>query len=197
MSTYGEKLAAAREKRPSKDVQVCFDGELAVAREALLAELDEAKKLDAVDARLATPSNENEMKVRERLEQLSEAAQDALVTFRFTRIPGKEWASLTSRHPVRVDVPIDRHYGYNYDAVCEAAARFVDPKTQQAFGQRVEGDEFATLSDEEWSETFDVLSGSEIGLIRDAIWELNEWEPQQRLAQLVKGFGAATRSDTK
>jgi hypothetical protein len=42
-----------------------------------------------------------------------------------------------------------------------------------------------------------VLSGNDIGKIRDAVWELNEFEPQQRLNALVKSSGAATRSVNK
>lgn len=183
MSEFSEKLAAAREARPSKDVQVILDGEFALERERLTAELAHADD----DARLSSKSAADE--IRERLEALTAAAQDSIITFRFKRLSGRVWADLTSRNPVRLDVPIDKHYGYNYDAVCEAAASLN--------GVRIEGDEEVPLSNEEWAELFDVLSGAEIGLIRDAVWELNEWEPSQRLNALVKGFGAATRSDSK
>lgn len=183
MSTFGEKLAAAREARPSKDVQVILDGEFALERERLMAELKNAD----TGKRLASKSPAEE--IQERLDALAEAAKDSIVTLRFKRLSGRVWADLTSRNPVRVDVPIDKHYGYNYDAVCEAAASLN--------GVRVDGDEEVALTTEEWSELFDVLSGAEIGLVRDAVWELNEWEPSQRLQSLVKGFGAATRSDSK
>jgi len=99
---------------------------------------------------------------------------------------GRAWAELTSKHPVRVDVPIDRRYGYNYDAACEAAAVVT--------GVRVDGDTLEPLSEEEWHDLFDVLSGNEVGLIRDAVWSLNEFDPQQRLDALVKSSGAASRS---
>lgn len=191
MSTFGEKLAAAREARPTKDVQIILDGELSKERERLLAEIDSADD----EQRLGVKSSKDELK--DRLVKLQEMAQDSLVTLRFTRLPGRDWAALTSRHPVRPDVPIDRHYGYNYDAVCEEAAALS--------GVRIEDDvevpmivEAKTTSNpnptNEWAELFDVLSGSEIASIRDAVWALNEWEPQQRIEALVKGSGAATRS---
>jgi len=183
LSSFSEKLAAARAARPTKDVQVVLDGELSIERDRLLAQLENAGD----DQRLGAKSEADE--IRERLDALAEAAADSLVTLRFTRMPGREWAELNSHHPVRPDVPLDRHFGYNYDALCEDAAK--------RSGVRVEGDEVVSLTDEEWAELFDVLSGSEIGLIRDAVWSLNEYEPQQRLNTLVKGLGAATRSDKK
>lgn len=183
MSTFAEKLAAARAARPSKDVQVILDGEISQERERLLAELKTAD----TEQRLASMSPAED--IEERLQALTEAAQDALITLRFTRLPGREWAALTSKHPVRPDVPIDRHYGYNYDAVSEAAAA--------ESGVRAEGDEEIPLTSEEWAELFDVLSGADIEDIRDAVWALNEWEPNQRLQALVKASGAATRSDSK
>ena len=180
MTTFGEKLAAAREARPTKDVQVALDGELAIEREKLMAALDAASD----EQRLASVSEKDEIKAR--LDALTETANDALVTLRFTRMSGRAWAELTSKHPVRVDVPIDRRYGYNYDAACEAAAVVT--------GVRVDGDSLEPISEEEWRDLFDVLSGNEVGLIRDAVWSLNEFDPQQRLDALVKSSGAASRS---
>lgn len=184
MSTFAEQVAATRAARPSKEVQVILDGEFSLERERLLAELE---SVDSSDVRLAAVSPAEEIQAR--LDALTESAKDSIVTLRFKRLSGRVWADLTSRNPVRLDVPIDKHYGYNYDAVCEAAAALN--------GVRIEGDDEVPLTTEEWSELFDVLSGAEIGLIRDAVWELNEWEPSQRLNALVKGFGAATRSDSK
>jgi hypothetical protein len=91
---------------------------------------------------------------------------------------------------------LDTHYGYNYDLACEAAARFRDP-SGVAYGFRIEGGKPAEITDDEWNDLFEVLPGSEIGKIRDAVWLLNEYEPSERLAALVKGSGAASRSDSK
>lgn len=180
MTTFGEKLAAAREARPTKDVQVVLDGELAVERERLMVAFEGASD----DQRLAAKSEKEE--IQDALDALTEAASEALVTLRFTRMPGRDWAELTSKHPVRIDVPIDRRYGYNYDAACEAAAVVT--------GVIVDGDETHEVAAEEWRDLFDVLSGNEVGLIRDAVWSLNEFDPQQRLDALVKSSGAASRS---
>lgn len=183
-STFAEKLAAAHRARPSKDVKIILDADLASERENLLAEIE---ALQGREMRLGEVDPADEL--RGRLEALTDAALDALVVLRFTRLPGREWAALTSKNPVRADVPIDRHYGYNYDAVCEAAA--------MKSGVRVDGDEELPLTTQEWDELFGALSGNEVGEIRDAVWALNEWEPQQRIQALVKASGAATRSDSK
>lgn len=195
MSSFAEKLAAARAARPHKDVQIVLDGEIASQRDELLASLKEASETGA-DDRLGAESAADE--IRQRLDELTETAQQSTITLRFTRLPGRDWAALTSKHPVRPEVPIDRHYGYNYDAVCEAAAAMS--------GVRIEGEEEIPLivraatedapAVNEWADLFDVLPGSSVGDIRDAIWALNEYEPQQRLNLLVKGSGAATRSVT-
>jgi hypothetical protein len=187
MSDFSEKLAKARANVPTKDVTVVLDGDTN-ERDRLEAELEAADD----DTRLASKSPADE--IRERLAELE--ATGSVETLRFTRLPGKDWSVLTSLHPVRPDVMIDRHYGYNFDAVCEAAARFRD-KSGRAYGARLEDGIPVELTNHEWSELFDVLSGSDIGKIRDAIWALNEYEPEQRRQALVKGSGAATRSDAK
>lgn len=187
--SFDDELTTAEQNRPTKDVTVCLDGELAREREELLAALEAAEAKDNLDLRLAGPNDVNAAPVRERLEALAEAAKGALKTLRFTRLEGDKWAELTSRHPVRIDVPMDRHYGYNYDAVCGAAAMLS--------GVLVEGDEVVSLSAEQWARLLKVLSGNEVGLIRDAVFTLNEYEPSKRLDALVKGFGAASGSVTQ
>lgn len=183
MSSFAEKLAAAKESRPTRDVQVVLDADLAAERAKLVAQIEAAN--ENRDDRLSAKSPADEL--TETLEALNETASEALVTFRFTRLPGRVWSELTSKHPVRVDVPIDRRYGYNFDSVCELAA--------MASGVRIDGDDDVPLSADEWTDLFDALSGNEVGLIRDAVWSLNEWEPQQRVGELVKAFGAAARSE--
>lgn len=191
MTTFGERLAAAREARPTRDVQVILDGEIAAEKERLEEELGNA---DTGDDRLgvASPSQ----KIQGRLDELTAESADSIVVIRLTRLPGRDWSNLTSKCPPRHDVPIDTHYGYNYDAVCEASARYRDPKGV-AYGHRLEGGEPVEITDEEWDDLFSVLAGNDIGKIRDAVWTLNEYEPAQRLAALVKASGAATRSVSK
>lgn len=190
MSSFSQKLKAARDSRPTKDVRIILDEEVASERAKLTEQLEDAPSQE----RLAAESVADQIQAR--IDQLNEAAADSLVTIRLTRIPGKEWALLTSTHPLRPDSPIDRAYGYNFDAVCEAAARFRD-SDGQAYAHRVEGEEVVEITDDEWTELFDVLSGAEVVDFRDNVWALNDYEPQQRLAALVKSSGAATRSVTQ
>lgn len=189
MSSFAEKLAAAKQNRPTKDVQVTLDADVSAERERLAAEIDAADIAAAQDSRLGVDPAEGSRGLREELDALNERAKESLITIRFTRMAGSAWAELTSKNPVRLEVPIDRHYGYNYDAVCFAAAA--------ATGVCIEGDEIEVLSPESWADLLEELSGHEVGLIRDAIWELNEFAPAQRVQELVKGSGVTTRSDKK
>lgn len=188
---FKEQLAAARAARPYKDVQVVLDGVISAERERLEKALESA---DTGDGRLGATSKADEIQAE--LDELTARSADAVHTIRITRLHGRDWATLTSRCPVRPDVPIDRHYGYNYDAACEAAVRYRDP-SGAAYAHRLEDGSPVEIADDEWSDLFEVLSGSDIGKIRDAVWELNEYDPEQRLNALVKGSGAASRSVNK
>lgn len=197
MPNFDEMLAAqAAKPRPYKDVPVCLDADLADKREALLDELEEARAKDESDVRLSGPSDAHSAPIVARLDELTAAAQDSLITLRFRQLPGREWAALTLVHPVRVESPLDRQYGYNVDAVVAAAAAYVGPGAV-SYGFRLDGDEEVVLSPTQWASLFDVLTGSEIVSIRDAIWGLNEWEPEQRIQALVKASGAAARSENQ
>lgn len=188
--TFQDHLAKAKNRpRPHKDVTVCIDAEIVEERDLLIEEFERVAAADVDDARLAAGPSDQLTAVQERLDALTQAAQDSLVELRFYRMPGDEWPALTAHHPVRVDVPLDRHYGYNFNTATIAAAK--------ASGVRVEDGEEFPLTPEEWADLFTVISGTEVGTVTDAVWSLNEYEPSQRLDALVKGFGAATRSDKK
>lgn len=197
MVSFSERLAARKNARPFKDVVVLFDEHLVAEKERLDAELARVAR----DQRLTSKSPADE--IQEQIDALYKD-DDGLITFRFRRIPGNVWASLTSRHPARLDSPVDRRYGYNFDAVCAEAAEYVDADGAH-YGVRVEGGEEVPLVVErkspqnpnptnEWDDLFDALSGHEVETIRDAIWELNEYQPQARISDRLKASGAATRS---
>jgi hypothetical protein len=200
MSSFDEKIARAKARpRSYKDVPVCLDADIAEQRDALLDELAAAEEADASDARLAAPTVKADA-VRERLDTLAEAAEGSLDTLRFVQLPGTEWTSITALFPPRIESPIDMRYGYNVVASCGAAAGHrSDDGTAYAF--RVvsgAGDdaELEPLAPTQIADLLLILSGAEISEINDAIWALNEYEPGRRIDQLVKGFGAATRSAT-
>lgn len=188
MSGFSERLAAAKSApRPTKDVQVLLDDDLAARREALQAEIDAAKAEAENDPRL-TGANPTEGKIQKKLDALLKESKEALVTLRFTRLPGDKWADITARCPVRVDAPIDRQYGYNMQAASMIAAPLC--------GVRVDGDEEIPLTVtaatedtpavNEWADLFTTITGHEFIRIMDAIYEMNEYAPAERINSLKK-----------
>ena len=184
--------SAEAEPTPTRMVRVCVNPSVAVKRAALLNAVEQAKTADeaetknAGDNRLGAPADPvttRTDKATTELEAFDGEVLRSLVTLRFSRLEGDKWALLTSKNPIRVDVALDRHYGYNYDAVSETAARLS--------GVRVDDDGEHLLTPEQWGRLFKILSGHDVQAIRDAVWTLNEYEPQQHVEALVKGFGAA------
>ena len=183
---FDELLAAAESApTPSRTVRVCVNPSVAEKRAALLKALEEAKTADAKvssdDQRLAAPSvtsTERTDAAAADLDAFDDEVLKSLVTLKFTRLDGQKWALLTSANPMRVDVALDRHYGYNYDTVTGLAAR--------ASGVRVDDDGEHPLTPEQWDRLLRVLSGHDVQVIRDAVWTLNEYEPSQHIEALVK-----------
>lgn len=188
---FDELLAAAEAAPvPSRTVRVCVNPSVAVKREGLLQALEAARKADAQasqgEARLGAapvPSTEHTDKAAADLEAFDDEVLKSLVTLKFTRLDGQKWALLTSANPMRVDVALDRHYGYNYDTVTGLAAR--------ESGVRLDDAGEHELTPEQWDRLLRVLSGHDVQVIRDAVWTLNEYEPSQHIEALVKGFAGA------
>jgi len=185
MSSFKDRLAAAKSAaRPTREVTVSLDADVSDKRAALQAELEAARANP--DARLATKSAPE--LVQEKLDELLTITADSLIALRFSRMPGDEWAEITARCPVRIDAPVDRQYGYNMHAVCRLAAPLC--------GVRIEDGKEVALevvpasagvpAVDEWADLFTTISGHEFGLVIDAIYELNEYEPAQRVAQMKK-----------
>ncbi|MDD7930068.1 hypothetical protein [Microbacterium thalli] len=205
MTTPHERLAAAKAApRPHKDVTVCLDTDIAARRDELIQQLEQAEQQDAADQRLSGPNDERAAAVRAQVDAIDAEATSSLVTVRVTRLPGDAWAETISHHPSRPDVPLDLHYGYNLDAVCDAVAKYrhrlddrsIDPNSA-VYAHFVDGEDTTPIEPGEWDDLVSVLAGSEVTLLRDAIWTLNDYEPSARLDLLVKSSGVATRSDSK
>lgn len=181
---------AEKAPKPSRTVKVCVIPSVAVERANLLDALTVAEREDArdesSDARLGAepvPVTVRQDAAREALKAFDAKAQKALVTLKFTRMDGRDWALLTSANPMRTDVALDRQFGYNYDAVSEAAIR--------ATGVILADKGETPVSSDDWDRLFRLLSGHDVEAIRDAVWVLNEWEPSQHIEALVKDSGAA------
>lgn len=181
MSSFEEKLARAKAaKRKFNDVVVAFDTEVSERRAELEQAIIEASK----DVRLAANPA---AALQAELEELLASEQESLTTFRFYRMRGDEWVECTARSPVRLDVPLDAQYGYNYHAACRLAAI--------RSGFRVDDDGAETeMTEDEWRDVWAVLSGAEVTLLADAVWELNEWGPAARIHDLKKGSAGAPAS---
>lgn len=188
---FDELLSAAESAPvPSRTVRVCVQPSVAEKRAALLSALEDARKVDArastSDQRLGAPVTEVTTATdaaAAALDAFDDEVQKSLVTLKFTRLDGQKWALLTSANPMRVDVALDRHYGYNYDTVTGLAAR--------ASGVRLDDDGEHVLTPEQWDRLMRVLSGHDVQAIRDAVWTLNEYEPSQHIEALVKGSAGA------
>lgn len=197
VSNFDERLAAAASKpRPHADVSVCLDQDAAEERDRLVAAIATAKQEDAEDMRLTAP-DVHAAPVQAALEALSDTLRDSIVTLRFVQLPGDKWAALTAMHRARPESELDMAFGYNLDGVVRAAAQYTNPDTGERYAFRLEDGEAVSLTDEQIATLWPTLAGSEVSAIRDAVWGLNDFGPSQRIEALVKGFGAATRSDTK
>jgi len=103
-----------------------------------------------------------------------------LITLRFREMLGTEWAAITANNPPRLEALVDRRFGYNVHAVCQAAA--------PVSGVHVDGDSEVKWSAEQWALFFPEISGPGFAEICDAIWGLNQWNPQQRVEKLKKAL---------
>lgn len=190
--SFKDKLAAAKASRPFKDQPIILAEEISQEVADLEAEL---AGIDESDGRLGVASRADE--IRARIAELAPVAEEASEIIRVYRLPGRDWVNLTVENPPRPDVAIDTLYGYNFDAVCDAALLYRDPKTDASYAFRLEDGQQVEIDREEWDDLFTIVSGREFALLRDAVYELNEYEPQSRLNELVKHSGAATRSEKK
>lgn len=190
MTSFSERLSAAKAApRPTLDVSVLLDADLSARREELQDAVDKARASADNDQRLAAGPDPAVVKVQKKLDTLIKESAGALVTLRFTSLPGSQWADITARCPVRLDAPIDRQYGYNM----QAASTFAAPLC----GVRVEDGAEVPLTVtpaaegvaavDEWADLFTTITGHEFIRIMDAIYELNEYAPAQRIAAAKKG----------
>jgi hypothetical protein len=101
-----------------------------------------------------------------------------LYTFRVTRMDGVEWASLADLFPARPGVMLDTRYGYNLRPLTLAAAA--------KSAQRLDGDTYVDLTDDQWRNLFKALPGASIQRFSDALFLLNEYGPAQEVEDAKK-----------
>lgn len=104
-------------------------------------------------------------------------------TFRFTQMDGTEWAALTDRAPARPGVALDAGFGYNLRALALLAA----PES----GRRVDGEELAALSPDQWRNLFKALPGSSVMRIANALFKLNQIQPSLDIEEAKKALSGS------
>ena len=181
MPTIGELLKAKKSAPvPFEDVDVLWDTNISDEIDRLEGEIESRE----ADQRLTSDNGVSEL--RDQIKALRESA-DIVLTFRFRRMDGYEYAALCAKYPPRLDVSADLGAGgYNIDEVARAAAK--------ASGVRVLDGKEEPVAADEWDDLFNALSGHDVKQIRDTIWSLNEYGPAQQLALAKKALSASTRS---
>jgi hypothetical protein len=110
-----------------------------------------------------------------------------LHTLRFLQLSGPEWAAETDRHPARPGVLLDMRYGYNLRTLCMAVAKLTGRRVITAGGEET----LVELTAEQWDDLYRAIPGATKSRIDDAIWGLNEANPQARVDALKKGSAGA------
>jgi len=104
-------------KRPETTVEFCLDGELFSRYEELNADLTEARQKGLADKRLNAPA----ASLAKQIVELTEQMRAESVTFTLRGMQRKDWAKLVAENPARPDNQLDKTYGFNLEAVMNAA----------------------------------------------------------------------------
>lgn len=106
-------------KRPEQVVSLCLDGGLVAEHDRLQEKIEEAGKKATADRRLSTANPVIEL--NRKLGELYEAQKAASVHFTLRGLRRDVWDGLKTANPMRDDSIVDERYGYNVDAIIDAA----------------------------------------------------------------------------
>lgn len=109
------------------------------------------------------------------------AVGDELYRIEVKRLDGMQWAEVMSSAPPNDEAGARLGYDTSKAALiaCRRYSRLLD----------ADGD---PVTDFDWSELFDVISGTEIGAIAATWWALNMGDPNSRVVALKKARRAAS-----
>lgn len=207
-ASTSERIKRARAAEEEfRDVDVTLDADVRVqvtelddrigSSEAEIAALEDEKERITPDLRLGDPRvAEIDTRIGEiraavgALEEERDALQQhTLVTLRFRRMDGGEWAEIAGRHPARINVTIDRISNYNYHDVAREAA----PRSGAVLHPDGSLEE---LTAEDWAGLFEVITGREFEWIAESLWDLNDFGARRRVdaARKVSTDGSGSRS---
>lgn len=181
MSALGKKLKNASFRY--EDVDICLNGELANRRDALYDEL-EAAAAGPADVRLGQKLATTE--VQERIDALESEMRDEIVTLRFRTLTFEKWNLIIAKYPPRDGVVLDARKGYDVVAVTKRAA--------EASGWSVDDGKTETITEDEWKELWENLSGGDFDRIWGVITRLNESNGWAGVDFLKKGSEKTSNS---
>lgn len=167
-----EKLKAAPE--PFYDVDVYLGVDVSERVDALQNQI-EARRTEAGQRQSRKAKVDD---LEEQIAALDAENADALVTLRFTKLPGDKYAELTGRHNPRLDSPLDLNVHYNVDEVVKAAAKLS--------GAEVDGESVTPLTPAQVEDLLPLLSGVDVANIRDVILALNDYGPRMQVINAKK-----------
>ena len=194
------RIAELESEKVDLDISdAALDEELEQLRPDLRLGDKRPKEIEERKAEHAKRRKEIEEQIEQREQERNAAAEGTYWTFRFVQLPGQDWAEIIARHPPRPDVPIDRRYGYNYHGAAKQAAEANGAVVVREPAEEENAEDVETLErldPEQWHDLWTTLSGHEVEKIASAVWDLNEYGPQQKLDAAGKAsrVGTASRS---
>lgn len=99
-------------KRAEAVLSVCLDGTLVRRHEALVADLDAARKQAIANDRLNNPALK---KIAADIVDVEEAAQRDTIFFTVRALPRGEWDEIVTANPPRKGHDLDQHLGFHSD----------------------------------------------------------------------------------
>lgn len=163
---------------PTKDVVLCLDAALAAERDALVADLAQARK--SGEGRLASSPVE---KLTKQINELEERMRDSLVTIRVAGLPFAEYNKIMRAHPPRKG----KQEAYNVETFF--------PDVVYKSGSLVEGDEVTKLSESprtEWDALVEVLTDKEFDTLVEGVIATNR--TMQEVGFLARGSATTAAS---
>lgn len=109
------------------------------------------------------------------------------VVIRVHELPAYDWASVTSKHPPRGGVNVDK-LGYNVTAASIEAAGLSSSV--------IDGETERKLTEKEWQTLLGLISGGEAQALADAAFALNDWLPRNRVAEAKKASAGASETNS-
>lgn len=132
-------------------------------------------------------------KAREQIESAPEVTKHVtlggeMIGVQFRPLSGDEWRRLTRQHPPREGAFLDQNLGYNTD---ESVRHF--PNFKIVRGDEV--DDLRRFRDDQkwhyiWPEIFGLLEAPAIEILVQALWEVHEYDAQQRMIAAGKALRA-------